>query len=242
MPIFDDYAGGGSRSLRVLFFVATMAAVAFATLWWSERGRQPQVIVREITKPIDVPRVVPVERVKLVPVEKVKEVPKEVIKEIPAELTEAEKAALEFSSNYVAAPNLSSLDDALYKLDSIAVRVNLRDEVKKVISEDQLKARYETLFRGRGIRLDDRSPYWLGVNYDGCWNDNLLIYGVHMELYDSVTIDRGGDLRRTYAIVWAHDDLGYASRELASPVILSNADTNAEFFASRYLGVQGRAR
>ena len=242
MPIMNDVTGGGSRSLRILFFLTAMAAVGFATLWWSERSRQPQIIVREVAKPIDLPRVVPVERVKLVPVEKVKEVPKEVIREVPVQLTDAEKAALEFSSNYVAAPNLASLDDALYKLDAINVRVNLREDVKKVISEEQIKTRYEAVFRGRGIRLDDRSPYWLGISYDGCWNDNLLIYGVHMELYDSVTIDRGGDLRRTYAIVWAHDDLGYSIRDQAPSVILSNVDTNAEVFAGRYLAVQARAR
>src|SRR5437879_4127056 len=64
--------------------IAVMASVAFSTLWLQERQRKPLEVIKEVVKPTEVIREVPVERIKEIPKETIKEV--EVIKtvEVPA--------------------------------------------------------------------------------------------------------------------------------------------------------------
>jgi hypothetical protein len=218
----------------------SLVALCFAVLWLYERFQPPAILEQPVPKRVEVLKVVPFEKVREIPVEKIKEV----VKEVPAQLTDAQKEALEFSSNYVAAPRLSGMDDALYKLDTVRVEVNLKPAIEQAVPADQLKNYYEQALRRNGVQLDSDSAYLLGINYDGFWieNENRFVYGVYLELYDSVTIERQGDLRRTYAIVWVHNYLGSGLANDARQLILSNAETNAVVFGRKWSSIQERNR
>jgi hypothetical protein len=235
-----------ANPLALPLVLVAVAAVCFAALWLSARVKEPRVVVKEVAKPIEVVKMVPVETVKEVPVEKVKEVVKPItnVVEVPARLSDGQQAAIDFSSNYLAAPNLSDMDDALYRIDAVNVRANLRDPVRKVVSEEQIRNRCQLTLRRSGIRLDESSPYVLGLQYDGFWNDkeDTLVYGVSLVLFDSVTMARDGDLRRTYAIVWVQNDLGSVEKSLAQQAILSNLETNTAIFARKLAAIQSRTR
>ncbi len=225
--------------------LTAILAVLFAVLWLGARVKAPRVVVKEVPKPVEVVKMMPVETVKEVPVEKIKEVVKQVtnVVEVPARLSEGQQAAILFESNYLAAPNLSDMDDSLYKVNAVTVKTNLRDPVRKAVTEEQVRSRCESILRRNGVRLDSESRYVLGLQYDGFWNDkeDTLVYSVSLVLFDLVTMARDGDLRRTYAIVWVLNDLGSADKALAQQVILSNLETNATIFARRLAAVQSRS-
>jgi hypothetical protein len=136
------------------------------------------------------------------------------------------------------------MDDALYKLDSVSIEVNIKPAIEQAVSADQLKRQYEQALRRNGVQVDSDSSYLLGINYDGFWieNENRLVYGVYLELYDSVTIERQGDIRRTYAIVWVHNYLGSILENEAQQRILSNAETNAAVFGRKWTSISERSR
>ncbi len=236
-PAYDSARGPG-----VLLPLMSVLTLIFAGLWLLERSKLPEVKVVEIPRRVEVPKTI-VKEVR-VPVEKIKEVPKEVIKEVPVQLTAAQQAALEFSSNYVAASSLTDLDDALYKLDSVCVRVNMKEDVKRVVSENLVRNRCEVALRNSGLHVDADSPYVLGLNYDGIWNETetYLVYSMHIVLFDSVALVHRNDVRRTFAIIWTHNTMGFAEKNAAEQVILGNAETNAVLFARKFMATQERIR
>ena len=214
-----------SRFSIVLAAAASVAAITFAVLWLLERDKSPIETVKEV--------------------ETIKHVtqPGQVI-EVPAKLTDAQQAAIEFSSRFFSAPAIATADDALYKLDSINVQVFLNDAVKKVLSEDRVKNKFELILRQHNIVLDEKAPVWLEVAYEGLWDKNgvVLTYAPRMRLQQAVTIGRKGDLRRTIATVWQEGAYGYAGSQVVEEAILKDVEAKAESFANRFLNVQAKTK
>lgn len=217
--------------------VVSIAAVVFAVLWLRERERKPTEVIREVEKPVQV--------IKEVPVEKIREVPKEVIKEVevirevevPAKLTEAQKVAIDFSARYVNAQPVKSSDEVFYKVESVAVLVLMNDAAKKAVSEDRVKNKFELVLRQHGIRLDDKALVWLKVAIEGLWDKDeiRLTYTPSMSLVEDVAINRKGDLRRVLATTWREGSYGYAGKNVAEKAIMDSVEAMAESFANKFL-------
>jgi hypothetical protein len=162
----------------------------------------------------------------------------EVIKEVvvPATLSDAQRAAIDFAARYDASPYVRG-DDALYKLDSIDVHVTVDDAVKRVVSEERVRDKFELVLRSHNIRLEEKSPAFLLVYCEGVWSQNapLLTYTVSADLGQTVTIDRDGDLRHGLGTLWTCGSFGHAGSEVAEREILSSVDQMAERFANAFL-------
>ncbi len=228
---------GSRRPFTVVLAVVSIAAVVFAVLWLRERERKPTEVIREVEKPVQV--------IKEVPVEKIREVPKEVIKEVevirevevPAKLTEAQKVAIDFSARYVNAQPVKSSDEVFYKVESVAVLVLMNDAAKKAVSEDRVKNKFELVLRQHGIRLDDKALVWLKVAIEGLWDKDeiRLTYTPSMSLVEDVAINRKGDLRRVLATTWREGSYGYAGKNVAEKAIMDSVEAMAESFANKFL-------
>lgn len=207
-------------SLSTVFaVVAAVAAVAFAALWLQERDKPPTTVTNEVQLP-----------------------GKSV--EVPAELSDAQRKAIDFASRVFSAPMLTSADEALFSLNSLRVQVFLNDAVKKVVSEERIKNKFELILRQHNIPLDDKAPVALIVAYEGLWNENevVLTYSDKLKLQQLVMIGRDGELRHGLATVWEEGGYGYAGSKVAEDSILKSTEAKAESFANRYLNSQKKSK
>lgn len=207
----------------------TIAALVFASLWLHERWKDPKEVVREVPRTVEV--------IKTVPMERIREVTREVTKEVPVELTEEQLTALNLGSNYLCAPYLPSMEASLYDLESVNVKVNLNPALEEVIGAGLVKTAFDTVLKTGNIQVDEQSPYLLGINCSGSWDaeQTNLTYALHVELYDSVTLERKGELRRTDAIVWVRDIMDTTAKENARENILSRLSTIGRLFAANFI-------
>lgn len=229
------------KTFNAILIAAFIAAVVFAVLWLRERERKPEV-VGEVLKPVQVIKEVPIEKIREVPKEVVKEV--EVIKtvEVPAKLTDWQQIAIDFADRYYAAKFIETFDDALYKLETIRVEVFLNDEVKKVVSEDRVRNKFELILRKHGIKIDEKSPVSVNVSIDGLWNENskFLVYTPRIELDQVVVVGRSGDFRKVIATLWKMGSYGFAGRQVVEGAILADVESLGEGFANKYLAAQAK--
>ncbi|MEN9676132.1 MAG: hypothetical protein RIS76_2028, partial [Verrucomicrobiota bacterium] len=184
----NESSRNSSKASTGVVVAATIVALVFAVLWLRERKRKPTEVLREIEKPVQV--------IKEASVENIREVPKEVevIKEIevPAKLTDAEKFSIDFAARYFRAQTVKSKDEVFYKVDSVAVTVGLNDAIKKIVSEDRIKNKFELILRKHSIRLDENAPVWLSFSVEGLWDKDevRLTYTPLMSLDEFVIIGR----------------------------------------------------
>lgn len=236
----NDPRDGQINPLVVFGILASIAAIAFGGLWFKERATKPREVVREVERPTIK------EVIREVPVEKLVEVPKEVIKEIkvPAELSESQQMAIDFTDRYVSAKTVGSLDEALYKLDSIKVQVSLNDAVKKVLSEDRVRNKFELILRKSGVKLDDKARAHLNLTIEGLWEkeQSFLVYTPRIELDEFVVVGRKGDFRRILATLWREGSYGFAGSKVAEGAILESVDSLGERFANRFLAEQDKSK
>jgi len=230
------------KAFTAILVVSSIAAVVFAVLWLREREHKPAEVVKEVEKLVQVIKEVPVEKIREVPKEVVKEV--EVIKEVevPAKLTDVQKAAIDFAADFLGAPAVKSQDEVFYKLESVAVTVLLNDAVKKVVSEDRVKNKFELILRQHSIRLEEKAPVWLSVAIEGLWDKDeiRLTYTPSMSLEETVTIGRKGDLRRVLASTWRKGSYGYAGKTVAEKAIMDSVEAMAESFANKFLATRDK--
>lgn len=225
------------KPFMVVLAVVSIAAVVFAVLWLRERERKPTEVIREVEKPVQV--------IKEVPVEKIREIPKEVIKEVevirevevPAKLTDAQKAAIDFSVRFFGAQLVKSKDEVFYKVESVAVSVLMNNAVKKVVSEDRVRNKFELVLRQHNIQLDEKAPVLLEVAIEGLWDkdDIRLTFTRSIGLVEHVTIGRKSDLRQTLATTWDESSFGYAGKAVAEKAIMDSVEAMAESFANKFL-------
>ena len=199
-------------------------------LWIQERDRKPQ----EVQKTVQVTNEVPKEVIREVQV--IKEV------EVPAKLTTDQKYSIDFTSRYLTAPQLKTSDEVFYKMETVKVAVFLNDAVKKVVTEDRVKNKFELILRKHNIRLDDNASVWLGVTIEGLWNKDeiILTYTPAMSLTEGFVVARNGDLRRVIATTWSEGKYGYAGKNVAESAIVSLVEEMAESFANRFLATSDK--
>jgi hypothetical protein len=227
-----------SKAALGFAIMATIAAIAFASLWLRETARKPKEVTKEIVKRVEVP----VEKIREVPKEVVKEVLKQV--EVPAKLTDDERMVMELGRRFLSASVISKEDEPLQKIASVGVVVRINDAAKKALSEDRVKNKFELILRKHEIPLDAKSRHQLLVAVEGLWDKEeiQLTYSLSMELSEFVTITRGAELRRAMAIVWQNSAYGFAGRTLVEEALLDTVDEMGEAFANKYLAARDAER
>jgi hypothetical protein len=206
-----------TKILMVLCIVTFVATVAFAALWLRERIEKSVPVVKEVTK----------------------EVTKEV--EVPTKLTAEQQAAIAFWDRFLNARFIETPDDALYRLDSVQVTVSLNDAVKKLVSEDRVKNKFELILREHGVKIDDRAIVMLNLSIEGLWSKSpvtFLVYTPRLQLDQTVVVARKGDFRKAGATLWERGSYGFVGTQMAEGAILKSVESLGEEFANKYLAAQ----
>ncbi len=219
--------------------IVWLAVVISALLIGTQLGK-PSVQVVE--KPVEVVRTKEVFVEK--PVEVIKEVPKEIVKfverkvEVPAEIPELYTTALDFMEKFRGS-KLVSQKDALTDIDSVSVEITLSDDIKKLISESEIRTKFEITLRRSGIPINEKSRYSLVYYQDGFTGNNpTLIYTFSTSLEELVVGFRDGLPKiRRYVATWRRGNFGTVGISKARDTLLADAESAAEGFANEWLAM-----
>ncbi|MEI6861429.1 MAG: hypothetical protein WCL04_04170 [Verrucomicrobiota bacterium] len=147
--------------------------------------------IRVVEKPVEVVKTRDVVVEKRVDV--IKEVPKEVEKivertvEVPAKIPELYTKALAFMERFYDSKQVSS-KDSLAGIKSVRVSVYLADDIKKIVSETEIRTKFEITLRRSGVPIDEKSLYVLSYSQDGFTRTDspLLVYSISTNLDEGV--------------------------------------------------------
>jgi len=170
----------------------------------------------------------------------VKEVPKEIerIVKVPAVIPDDYFNALNF---YQRMTNATLVPDTqvLFKLKDVHVEMLLNDESKTIISEDEVRAKFELVLRRNNVPINEHSAYHLLIRIQGLWNDdrhNLLCFKTTFQLYENQWIIRQGEIHTAWLGSWDKGgNYGTVGKAKANEALIKVVESAAEIFANDYL-------
>ena len=128
----------------------------------------------------------------------------------------------------------------LYKIGNVKMSYVLADDIKKVVTEEQVKAKFELVLRRNDIPIvttDEKPSVVLQLLVNGFLNQSdILCYKTQFRTIEFQPVYRQGEWR--YALVTTWDDAGNlqtVEKSLAGDAILSQIEKGAEIFANDYL-------
>ncbi|MDP3069273.1 MAG: hypothetical protein Q8N18_03245 [Opitutaceae bacterium] len=220
------------------------SAVAIVALFVGTRFAKTEV--RNIEKPVEVVRTkeVVVEKPVEVVREVVKVVPKEVERiverriEVPAEIPEIYKKALSFREAVLNAKTASA-KEALTGVTSVSVEIHLTDDIKNLISESEIRTKFEINLRRSGVPISEKSDYTLVYYQDGFTRGNpTLTYSFSTSLTEFALLARdGGPKFHRNVAVWRSGNFGTVGVSKAREALLAAAESAAEEFANDWLAM-----
>lgn len=162
-------------------------------------------------------------------------------------VTNFESIPLPIPADYVAAMDLLTKltnatyvgeDQVLFNLKNVRVEYHLDDDIQKVITEDDVKARFELTLRQYNVPIDPDSKNVLIVTINGFFDPSqeLLSDAFQCELDEVQLVCRGGEWHSASVRVWSKGDkFGYAGRDVANAQCVKTVQSLAEVFANDYL-------
>jgi hypothetical protein len=178
------------------------------------------------------------------PVEVIKEVPKVVERiverrvEVPAAIPEEYVKALGFLERFRAS-KLVSDKESLAGVKAVSVNIRATDEVKKIVSEQELRTKFEITLRRSGVPIDEKSVYTLYYAQDGFTGPSpILVWACRTTLADMLFGFRGdGEMFAKDVPVWAKGDYGTIGITKARETLMAEAESSAEAFANDWLAM-----
>jgi hypothetical protein len=219
----------------LLFGISTCGAVVFATLYFLN----PKIVIRNDAKTIT--NTVTNTVIGVVTNEVVKEVPKEVEKivTVPAEIPDEYIQAKQIISNY---DNCDFVDShqVLFGMKDVRVVYLLGDAVKQIVSEDDVRARFELTLRRNNVPINPTSQNVVLVDTEGFWgepptSENLFTHSVTIELEEKQTLLRGNQLHKALVTVWQNSHYGLVGKYNASNALLDTVEKEGDVFANDFL-------
>lgn len=221
----------------------TWIIVVIAALFAGKSMRKTEV--RTVEKPVEVVRTeeVIVEK----PIEVIKEVPKEVVKivertvEVPAAIPEPYKNALNFLQRFNDAKFVSQ-KDGLAGVESVRVAITLSEDIKKIISESEIRTKFEITLRRSGVPINEKSRFTLSHYQDGFTKgDPTLVFSCSTTLNEHAFAFRdGGPISQRYVDTWRDGNYGFVGISKARETLLTDAESAAETFANDWLSMNSK--
>ena len=171
----------------------------------------------------------------------VREVPKEV--RIPAEIPQEYIDAMRVYQNITNATYADS-SQALFGMKEIKVICTVDEALKKVISEDEVKAKFELTLRRNGVPIDPASFNMVQFRMTGFFNEatGLYCYSFMCYVNEQNVIWRSGQFHGITTIVWFKGgSYGTVGKSQASSGLLPEVEKCAEVFANDFLSANPKA-
>jgi len=213
----------------LLLGVSTFGMLVFATLYFFN----PKTVNVVQTVPNNVTNVV----VNTVTNEVVKEVEK--IVKVPAAIPEEYIRAKYTVSNFDNADPII-YGQLLFGMKDVQVIYTLSDIVKKVVSEDEVKSKFELTLRRNNITISPNSSNQVVVNVAGFWgvppiSEAILTHDISVDVCEYQTLRRGEQIHKAFISVWHRNFYGFVGRDNANKYLLENVEKQAEIFANDFL-------
>jgi hypothetical protein len=231
----DLNAHASAKKAWSLFAVSTIGMLIFAGLYLSTpkttRTIQTriQIVTNTVTSSVT----------NTLTNEVLKEVPKYVrnIVKVPAEIPPDYNYAMQLIQKMTNA-TYTPLEQVLFNMKDVRVFYTLDDAVKQVVSEDEVKAKFELTLRRNNVPLDPNSQNVLQLTINGFFDDNhvILNYAIECEVAESQFIFRNGDVHNAIVKVWVRGgSFGTVGRANANESLLKDVEKRAEMFANDFL-------
>jgi hypothetical protein len=173
--------------------------------------------------------------------ETVKEVP------VPAEIPDEYIWANKFLQRVKNASSVNA-DQALFGMKDVKVTYMIKEDLKQVVSEDEVKAKFELTLRRNNIPINPNSPNTVtlvinGFRGDDLQTQNLFFYSFRFSVYETQTISRAGELHNAVVCVWNSGDFyGYAGKNKANEALLGNVEKDGEMFSNDFLSANSKQK
>ena len=189
------------------------------------RVAKPKVVVAE--KP---PEVVPVAAAK--ETEPAAEAP------APTKIPVQYENALAFLNRFTASKFVTA-KQALAGVKTVSVGVFLSEDIKKIVTEAEIRAAFEGSLKGQGIQLEEKSRYSLVLSEDGFTRDSpVLTYHFAVDLYELLYAFRDdGAVNRSSSSIWDKGNFGTVPLAQAREILLAQAESAGVRFAKDWLAV-----
>jgi hypothetical protein len=170
------------------------------------------------------------------------------IQEMPNEVEKTVKVAAEIPQEYIDGKALRDAmlnarvvktdDQMLFGMKDVKVAFNISDDIKKVMSEDEIKAKYELILRRNNISVNSDSHNVILVDIEGFLNSpeqTTLVFDMDESVTDSQWVVRNLEWRSGFVKVWEKGSFGTVGKEKASEALLQKVEKLAEIFANDFL-------
>ena len=172
----------------------------------------------------------------------------EIIKEVPKEVEKIVNVPAEIPPEYIVAKNLYdkmtnvtvvNLDQVLFNMKDVRVHCSLDNAVQQVISEDEVKAKFELALRRNNVPINPNSPNAVNFSIEGFFDVTtgaLLCYSINTSVYENQWVFRNGNCRMAPVIIWTKgNSYGTVGKSKANEALLNEVEKRAEIFANDFL-------
>lgn len=134
------------------------------------------------------------------------------------------------------APMVGS-DQILFAMKDVKINYEINDAIKKVLSEDEIKAKFELALRRNNVSINPKSLNTVSLIVDGLWDDTsgFVCYSITTTVGEPQFILRAGLWRQSAVAVWSRGSYGYAGKQKANEGMLNQIEKMAELFANDFL-------
>lgn len=168
--------------------------------------------------------------------------------EVPADLPSIYINAYNFFTNHLAADTkLATRENALRKLDSVTVTINLPEiltaESSVVrVSSFELKNQIELELRKNGIPVKDENLNFLVFTVNAIWDHEkiTLTYDVEAKLTTRVVLERKDEVSPVPAVIWSEGYIAYSGRNVVEQGINKVVSNLVISFSNQYLSANPR--
>jgi len=211
----------------VLFGISTIGMVIFAGLYISTP--KSAVTTRTVTETVTT----------IVTNTVTRDVPKEVEKTVTvqADIPDEYVIAKTLREKMMAATKVNA-DKILFGMKDVKVVYLMQDEIRKLISEDEIKAKFELTLRKNNVPINPDSLNVVTYSLNGFFvnNDSTLVYHLDCWVDEPQYVFRDTEWHRGYVITWSKgSSFGTVGKLRASDGLLGETEKKAEVFANDYL-------
>jgi hypothetical protein len=215
-----------TTKLWFLFGAATLGMVVFATLYFSKPNAADPIQ----TAPTFVTNTVINNLTNVL----VKETEKPVPAEIPPDYLRAFSIWKGLSNSTHIGQN-----QVLYDVKWLRVEYYISDKAKSIISEDEVKAKFELLLRRNGVPINSDSRQTITVGVEAMWSDErhlLANYNVTVAVKEQQFLFRNGEFKYDSLVtIWERQMNGNGGGYNANSGILECTEKLGELLANDFL-------
>lgn len=220
--------------------ISTVGMLVFAGLYFSAPKTSSggvQTVTQLVTNTVT----------KTVTNEVVKEVPKAVEKivQVPADIPPEYVLARDVYRNMTNA-SFASLAQVLFKMDDVRVKCSLDDDVRKLLSEDEVKAKFELTLRRNNVPIQQDSKNTVSITLHGFLIDSIqggFCFAITCHVFERQLVFRQGECHAAIVSVWdTGEPFGIVGKSQANETLLKAVEKRAEIFANAFLSANPKPK